>query len=154
MPSDRTVVLNDDVGLVCVASGIPDVDYSWFRMDTRGLVDVVLNDRVSENNGTLNITMATRQDAGMYVCVASNELGNITSTTAQLTVLGMCAACCVTAPLTFMSSPQLPPFPLRIYGTLLRVPAGCLWSGMVTLFPSLIAILWSTGWLLNLHGLW
>ena len=90
MPSATTVDLDDPVGLECVASGIPDVDYAWFRLEARGLVRVVLNDRVMANNGSLNITMATRQDAGNYVCVVSNELANITSTAAQLTVRGMC----------------------------------------------------------------
>ena len=52
---------------------------------------VVLDDRITENSGTLNITMATFQDAGEYMCVASNELSNITSSPVRLTVQGVCA---------------------------------------------------------------
>ena len=92
-PSSTTVYLNESTELVCVASATLEVNYFWFRLGASGLVAVVLDDRVTENSGTLNFIMATFQDAGEYICAASNELGNITSRPARLTVQGIMFAC-------------------------------------------------------------
>lgn len=87
-PSDVLVPLNGLVELVCIACGIPEVDYLWFRWIGGMLVPVELDARVMEVNGTLNIAMATRDDAGQYKCVALNEHGNVTSDPATLSVAG------------------------------------------------------------------
>ena len=89
-PSSTTVYLNESTELVCVASATLEVDYFWFRVEPSGLVAVVLDDRVMENSGILNFTMAMFEDAGEYVCAARNGLGNTNSRPVRLTVLGMC----------------------------------------------------------------
>lgn len=87
-PSEMFVELNEPVELVCIACGIPEVEYLWFRWIGGMSLPIELDARVMEVNGTLNIAMATREDAGQYICVALNEHGNVTSDTARLSVAG------------------------------------------------------------------
>lgn len=87
-PSPVTEPLNSPAELECVAYGIPDLDYTWYRIgDT--VVMVELDARVMERNGTLTIAMTTREDGGLYQCVASNDRGDVTSDPVMLTIIGM-----------------------------------------------------------------
>ena len=77
--------------LNCSASGIPEVTYTWLHCDGGGGGgggEVVLDGRVSEEGGALVFLTTERSDAGMYMCVAGNEHGNITSGCVPLEILG------------------------------------------------------------------
>jgi hypothetical protein len=93
MPSNQIAGLNEPAELVCIAFGIPEVDYFWYYLEAGRLTPVNLNTRVMEVNGTLSISMVAREDAGQYVCAASNELGNVSSDPATLTVRGTYGRC-------------------------------------------------------------
>lgn len=93
-PSDLIVRLDMPVDLLCIAYGIPELDYFWFRVNGMTETPVELDTRVMEVNGTLTIAMATREDSGTYICVAKNVRGNVTSDPVQLTVLGMSVLLC------------------------------------------------------------
>lgn len=97
-PSDVRMSLGDPAQLECVAYGLPEVEYTWYRWMGSTIVAVDLDDRVMELNGTLAITMTTREDAGFYRCTAGNDRGNVTSERVELTILGMTipAWCCMT----------------------------------------------------------
>ena len=71
--------------LSCDADGNPVPIISWTRDGT--LVNTSGRISFSGDKRQLTITNVNRTDSGGYLCVASNKLGNDTSTVATLDVL-------------------------------------------------------------------
>ena len=72
---------NESVVFSCEANG-DDVQYSWYTKTSDG--DMILEGETSNKLvlSTVSVEMNNRQ----YYCVASNNSGNVTSESAQLTV--------------------------------------------------------------------
>ncbi|KAG7262151.1 hypothetical protein CRUP_038615 [Coryphaenoides rupestris] len=85
-PQDLVVVVGDPAGLDCQAPrGHPEPTVYWKKDKAR--VDLK-DERVSVRGGKLTVSNARKSDAGMYVCVAVNMVGEKESETAQLSVFG------------------------------------------------------------------
>ena len=89
-PVDTEATLPAQAQLTCGASGIPSPTYVWLRCEGNTEVQVELDSRVTEMNGTLTFNPSRREDAGMYKCVAENIYGNTTSQAVQITIFGKC----------------------------------------------------------------
>ncbi|KAL1775484.1 hemicentin-1 isoform X4 [Sigmodon hispidus] len=75
VPSEVSVLLGENVELVCNADGIPIPQLQWLR-DGKPIVDGE-TERISitEDGSTLNIYRALTSDGGKYTCVATNPAG-------------------------------------------------------------------------------
>ena len=60
--------IGDTMKIICKGVAFPPADYTLFHNETQ-LTDVV--------DGVKTISSASRNDAGKYVCVARNSLGNV-----------------------------------------------------------------------------
>ena len=67
--------LNSTVNLTCVAEGGPNNRFVWRR-----------NGEIVSNNASLELTVITSSDGGMYECTVTNDAGSGTATT----LVGMC----------------------------------------------------------------
>ena len=73
-PSDSTVILGDTLTITCNSAGNPTPTTTWHRYDTN--VEYLQDARITvTGEGTLTIEGVTEQDAGPYVCRASNGVG-------------------------------------------------------------------------------
>ncbi|XP_038817142.1 roundabout homolog 2-like isoform X3 [Salvelinus namaycush] len=95
-PSDVVVAAGEPAVLECVPPrGHPEPTVSWKRNNAR-----VSNkdDRISMLGGKLMISHTRKSDAGMYVCVGTNVVGERDSDPAELVVYGESRVCvCVCA---------------------------------------------------------
>ena len=84
-PQNETRKEGDNATLICNAIGNPVPKISW----NKGRSPLSINFRVSlsADNKHLTITNVNRVDSGAYRCVATNSLGNDTSSPAYLGVL-------------------------------------------------------------------
>ncbi|CAL8362757.1 unnamed protein product [Lota lota] len=83
-PQDLVVVVGEPASLDCQPPrGHPEPTVYW-KKDT-GRLDPK-DDRITVRGGKLTISSAKKSDAGMYVCVAANMVGEKESETAQLSV--------------------------------------------------------------------
>ena len=99
---DGQVHLPGLVNLSCSASGIPEPEYVWVRCEGTctancggegcNLVPVELvSGRVTSDGGNLTFASTQREDDGRYKCVAINDAGNATSSSAvEIMILGGC----------------------------------------------------------------
>ncbi|CDQ93894.1 unnamed protein product [Oncorhynchus mykiss] len=83
-PQDMVVAVGEPATLECQPPrGHPEPTTFWrkdkSRLDLKG-------DRVTVRGGKLTISNTRKSDAGMYVCVATNMVGERDSETAQLSV--------------------------------------------------------------------
>ncbi len=85
-PVTLTKTEGDDLTLSCNATGNPEPTVLWTRNGSP--INTTGNSRVnfSSNKKQLAITNVSRTDSGKYRCVASNKLGNDTSSAATLDV--------------------------------------------------------------------
>ncbi len=68
------LVVSSSLVVPCRASGVPDPNIHWERAGVPIRIDNAL--RVSMDAvGTLRIDTLTKEDSGLYVCVASNVAG-------------------------------------------------------------------------------
>ena len=76
-PQNITVTERNNVTLTCNATGNPEPQFSWYKVENT----VKRNNRinVSAENSHLTITDVNREDSGGYLCVAHNKVGNDTS---------------------------------------------------------------------------
>ena len=76
-PQNVTVAERNNVTLTCNATGNPEPQFSWFKVENT----VKSNNRINMSAKTshLTITDVNRHDSGGYLCVAHNEVGNDTS---------------------------------------------------------------------------
>nr|XP_015816604.2 roundabout homolog 1 isoform X2 [Nothobranchius furzeri] len=84
-PIDVMVAVGEPAVLECQPPrGHPEPSISW-RRDGSNLDD--RDERITIRSGKLMITNARKNDAGKYICVATNMVGERESETAELTVL-------------------------------------------------------------------
>lgn len=72
-----SVSVGEDVNLPCHVFGHPLI-IQWFKKEKK-LAMSLRHEMTS--NGTLTISRTTTSDSGMYLCMASNSLGNDTKRT-------------------------------------------------------------------------
>ena len=68
MQNKEIATIGDTVKIICKGVAFPPANYTLFHNETQ-LTDVV--------DGVKTISSASRNDAGKYVCVARNSLGNV-----------------------------------------------------------------------------
>ncbi|XP_060573477.1 neogenin-like [Ruditapes philippinarum] len=83
LPLSQGVKVGSKVFLHCQANGVPDPTYSWSK-DGEGMI-ISSSDRQIYLNNTLVIHSVTKQDEGVYRCIAGNDLG-VTQAVAAITV--------------------------------------------------------------------
>ncbi|XP_077993147.1 uncharacterized protein LOC144447115 [Glandiceps talaboti] len=71
-PSNKTVLKDDDLTLVCEASGDPKPDYFWYKDG-----QVILLNGMESNE--LRLTNVNSKDRGWFQCKAGNHVVNVTS---------------------------------------------------------------------------
>ncbi|XP_069755245.1 sialoadhesin-like isoform X4 [Narcine bancroftii] len=72
----------DDISFVCTSQSYPDANHSWYKKKEDDDQIMALN----STKGTLLLHNISRRDSGLYICTASNYLGNKTSEDWQITV--------------------------------------------------------------------
>lgn len=88
-PVNLTVTENEMVKFLC---GYEDTRpsptiFKWRFVDKQGSVKIYNRTTVpSDRQSGLDISSATRSDAGMYACIVGNEFGTTVSSVATLTV--------------------------------------------------------------------
>ncbi|KAK0155915.1 Protein turtle A [Merluccius polli] len=82
-PSYVEVLLGDSLTLSCGAHGNPRPTVVWHKDET----PIEKHEKIKVLNGSLSLTTATRDTAGVYKCHVSNSEGNLTHST-QLQVKG------------------------------------------------------------------
>ncbi|KAM6169416.1 contactin-4 isoform 4-T4 [Rhynchocyon petersi] len=82
--NDIQVAIEENVFWECKANGRPKPTYRWLKNGE----PLFSQDRVHIEQGTLNITIVSLSDAGMYQCVAENKHGLIFSN-AELSVVAV-----------------------------------------------------------------
>ncbi|KAM9212162.1 hemicentin-1 [Dugong dugon] len=75
MPGEVSVLLGQNVELVCNANGIPTPVIQWLRDGKPITSDETGRIRVTPDGSTLNIYGALKTDMGKYTCVATNPAG-------------------------------------------------------------------------------
>ncbi|XP_053381213.1 hemicentin-1-like [Mercenaria mercenaria] len=83
LPLSQGVKVGSRVFLHCQASGVPDPTYSWSK-DGEGVITSTPQRQIYLNN-SLVIHSVTKQDEGVYRCLAGNDLG-VTQAVATVTV--------------------------------------------------------------------
>ncbi|KAG5281836.1 hypothetical protein AALO_G00049330 [Alosa alosa] len=79
LPDDVRVRIGEVIRLQCLAHGTPPLRYHWRKLNG------TLPARAEQRDGTLQINLASPDDAGSYECVASNSVGH-SKTTANVIV--------------------------------------------------------------------
>lgn len=79
LPDDVRVRVGEVIRLQCLAHGTPPLRYHWRKLNG------TLPTRAEQSDGTLQINLASPEDAGSYECVASNSVGQ-SKTTAKVFV--------------------------------------------------------------------
>ncbi|XP_041953837.1 basement membrane-specific heparan sulfate proteoglycan core protein isoform X8 [Alosa sapidissima] len=79
LPDDVRVRVGEVIRLQCLAHGTPPLRYHWRKLNG------TLPARAEQRDGTLQINLASPDDAGSYECVASNSVGH-SKTTANVIV--------------------------------------------------------------------
>uniref|UniRef100_A0A8C3N479 Hemicentin-1 n=1 Tax=Geospiza parvula TaxID=87175 RepID=A0A8C3N479_GEOPR len=75
MPSEVSVLLGENVQLLCNATGVPTPDVQWLKDGKTVASDDLQRIRVTPDGSTLNISRALTSDTGKYTCVATNPAG-------------------------------------------------------------------------------
>ncbi|XP_034151976.1 basement membrane-specific heparan sulfate proteoglycan core protein isoform X5 [Esox lucius] len=70
LPDDVAVRVGEVIRLQCLAHGTPPLIFQWTKLNGS------LSTRAEVKGGDLQINLATAQDAGTYMCVASNKVGS------------------------------------------------------------------------------
>ena len=88
-PKDISVSIGKQVTFTCQAtSGDGDITYLWQRVDNGSELDLSRTRGINSNE--LIISNVSPDDAGSYVCIASNKNGQTKSRKAILDVQGLC----------------------------------------------------------------
>ncbi|KAM4812745.1 hemicentin-1 [Urocitellus parryii] len=75
IPSEVSVLLGENIELVCNANGVPTPFIQWLRDGKTIINSETERTRVTANGSTLNIYGALTSDMGKYTCVATNPAG-------------------------------------------------------------------------------
>ena len=76
MSSDE-IFKGNKVALTCDCNGVPDPNYSWTK-----------DGKPASNGKVLTVASAATNDNGEYQCLAYNVLGNVSSASYNLNVIG------------------------------------------------------------------
>ena len=85
----QDIVINGTFMLHCSAEGFPGPSIWWYMSDkiiTVGVTSVA--EPINVNNSTLTISNVGFNDSGVYYCRAVNNVTLVTSTLANITVVG------------------------------------------------------------------
>ena len=85
-PMNSKVKALTSVTFTCSASDVNGVTYSYSWHRSNG--DIPSTRSRGQNTNTLTITRAIPPDEGMYYCIATNDGGSTSSSSASLTVDG------------------------------------------------------------------
>ncbi|KAG8201074.1 hypothetical protein JTE90_002747 [Oedothorax gibbosus] len=89
-PSDKSIVMGQNLVIDCQADGFPQPRIWWEKSDAAGPRDyktIISNSHIHAlENGSLMIREAERNDAGYYLCQATNGIGSGLSKVVELTV--------------------------------------------------------------------
>ncbi|GFY40217.1 down syndrome cell adhesion molecule homolog [Trichonephila inaurata madagascariensis] len=89
-PSDKSIVVGQNVVIDCQADGFPQPRIWWEKSDEMGPRDyktIISNSHIHAlENGSLMIREAEQNDAGFYLCQATNGIGSGLSKVVELTV--------------------------------------------------------------------
>ncbi|CAL1268402.1 unnamed protein product [Larinioides sclopetarius] len=89
-PSDKSVVVGQNVIIDCQADGFPQPRIWWEKSEESGPRDyktIISNSHIHAlENGSLMIREAEQNDAGYYLCQATNGIGSGLSKVVELTV--------------------------------------------------------------------
>lgn len=83
-PVNTTVIHGNSMILSCQADGHPTPMISWFKSGDR--ISSTLYSSTRPGFSQLNISTINKADAGDYICVGSNYVGNTSSSIAFVTV--------------------------------------------------------------------
>ena len=91
--AEQIYILNEDDNITCAATGYPVPDIVWLNNDGSQVDEnrLVINNVMATatvNLSSVSVSMiVTRNDTGVYMCVANNSVGNDTNT---ITILVQC----------------------------------------------------------------
>ena len=91
--AEQIYILNEDDNITCAATGYPVPDIVWLNNDGSQVDEnrLVINNVMATatvNLPSVSVSMiVTRNDTGVYMCVANNSVGNDTNT---ITILVQC----------------------------------------------------------------
>ena len=72
-----------------VATGVGQIEYMWQKYNPLTDSWIPVSGRaINDTSPTLNFSVITEEDQGMYHCIVSNYDGNVTSDNATITVFG------------------------------------------------------------------
>ncbi|KAM7293264.1 Down syndrome cell adhesion molecule-like protein Dscam2 [Ixodes scapularis] len=74
-PFVQLVEGQDIVEIACAVQGFPVPSYSWYREVDGRLVDLSLDPRTAQVDGSLFLSTPVVRDAGKYFCVVNNSVG-------------------------------------------------------------------------------
>ncbi|XP_038053928.1 hemicentin-2-like isoform X2 [Patiria miniata] len=83
-PQDIMIAQGQGATLKCHAEGA--LEYTWSRVDGSMPEEKIVSEMVLESGATLVLHNLTRQDSGLYKCLAENDAGH-TAATAKITVM-------------------------------------------------------------------
>ena len=75
LPSDTDPYAGDEIEIYCDVTGTPRPQITWLRDSF--VLGSTSNIHISSNNARLRIAMATQDNSGEYMCVATNNAGSV-----------------------------------------------------------------------------
>ena len=90
-PTSRTFKYNkrNVLAFEIVATGVGQIEYMWQKYNPLTDSWIPVSGRaINDTSPTLNFSVITEEDQGMYHCMVSNYDGNVTSDNATITVFG------------------------------------------------------------------
>ena len=75
--------------IVATGHGVGQIEYTWQKYDSFSNSWIPVSDRaINDTSPTLNFSVITEEDQGMYHCVVSNYDGSVSSDNVTITVFG------------------------------------------------------------------
>ena len=89
-PSDMNITVYKSVSFKCTAIGFQLLNIVWKRVEDNMPITAVVTENKSLNSisSILRITEVVGYYSGQYYCIVENEVGKVTSQTANLLVQG------------------------------------------------------------------
>ena len=84
--AEQVYIITEDDNITCTATGYPVPDIVWLNNDgsvvneSRLVTDIVTTTDIGNLSSVSVSMLVTRNDAGVYMCVANNTVGNDTIT--------------------------------------------------------------------------
>ena len=75
--------------IVATGHGVGQIKYTWQKYDSFNDSWIPVSDRaINDTSPTLNFSVITEEDQGMYHCIVSNYDGSVSSDNVTITVFG------------------------------------------------------------------